>query len=282
MVDTVVIKSETTQPQEDPAHIEAMIAKVDATSGVVPSDKPEGGTENTKPTKPEWVPEKFWDAEKGEVRTEDLAKSYGELEGKLGSTKKDEPTADPNAAKGEPTGDTSQAAAEAQLASKGLNLDEFSQEFAKTGDLSAESYEKLEKAGFNRAIVDQYIAGQRAIAAQFQGEVKSIAGGEEGFTKMVQWAAVNASPEEIAAYNKAIDSGDLNQAKLAVTGMYAKFSEANPTEPSLVTGKSTGSAGADVYESIQDYLKDSRNPEYKSNPAFRAKVIAKLGRSNIL
>jgi len=32
------------------------------------------------PERPEFIPEKFWDGEKGEVRLEGLAKSYGELE----------------------------------------------------------------------------------------------------------------------------------------------------------------------------------------------------------
>jgi hypothetical protein len=40
---------------------------------------------NAKPRKqiPNWLPEKFWDAETGEVRLEALAKSYAELERKL-------------------------------------------------------------------------------------------------------------------------------------------------------------------------------------------------------
>lgn len=279
MVDTVVINSTATTPTEDPAHVQAMIDKVDE-ANKPPVDP--AAAEVTKPTKPEWVPEKFWDAEKGEVRTEELAKSYGELEGKLGGTKKDTTAADPSAAAAKPTDAPSQDDAQAQLEAKGLSLEEFSQEFAKNGDLSAESFEKLEKAGFSRALVDQYIAGQRALASQFQADVKSAAGGDEGFSKMVEWAAANASPEEIAAYNKAIDSGDASAAKLAVAGMYQKYQEANPSEPRLVTGTGGKAATEDVYESVQDYLKDSRNPEYKSNPSFRAKVIAKLGRSNIL
>ncbi|GBD42682.1 hypothetical protein HRbin40_00137 [bacterium HR40] len=35
-------------------------------------------------TRPEFVPDKFWDAERGEVRLEALARSYRELESKLG------------------------------------------------------------------------------------------------------------------------------------------------------------------------------------------------------
>ncbi|MEG3618980.1 hypothetical protein V5T82_10985 [Magnetovibrio sp. PR-2] len=38
-----------------------------------------------KPAMPTWVPAKFWDDEKGEIRTEDLARSYQELEQHLHS-----------------------------------------------------------------------------------------------------------------------------------------------------------------------------------------------------
>lgn len=41
-----------------------------------------------KPTRPDHIPEKFWDAEKGEVRAEALAKSYTELERKQGQGNK--------------------------------------------------------------------------------------------------------------------------------------------------------------------------------------------------
>ncbi len=36
------------------------------------------------PARPDYLPEKFWDAAKGEARIETLARSYGELERKLG------------------------------------------------------------------------------------------------------------------------------------------------------------------------------------------------------
>jgi len=43
-----------------------------------------GGGGGGPPPRPDWAPEKFWDAAKGELRTQDLAKAHGELEQKLG------------------------------------------------------------------------------------------------------------------------------------------------------------------------------------------------------
>lgn len=261
MVDTVVVPVQN--QEEDPKHVEAMVAKAD----VLENPPVE---ENTEPSndRPEWLPEKF-------KSPEDLAKAYAALEAKLGKPAEQKAEETPEVS------DQQQEQVEQELQSKGLSLEDFSKEFAEKGELSAESYEALEKAGYPRNIVDQYIDGQRARAALYESEIKSIAGGDKGFSEMVEWAKANLSPTEIAAYNTAIDSGNPDQAKLAVAGVYQKFSSARPAEPNLLRG-TTGTATADVYESVAQLQRDMASKEYKTDPAFRAKVQAKLGRSNIL
>jgi hypothetical protein len=98
----------------------------------------------------------------------------------------------------------------------------------------------------------------------------------------VDWAKANLSPAEIQAYNNAIDSGDPNQAKLAVGGIYARFATVRPTEPSLFNGNTASGLSSDSYESIAQMQKDMAHPDYSKDPAFRAKVERKLARSNIL
>lgn len=262
MVDSVIIPA--TPPQEDPAHVEAMIAKVDQANQVPTEQAPEAPTED----RPGWLPEKF-------KSPEDMAKAYAELESKLGK-----PTDKQNTEQAPADEQTKQV--QDELQSKGLDLYEFSNEFGTNGGLSEESYEKLEKAGYPRDIVDQFIEGQKARASLFESEVKSVAGGDQGFNDMVEWAKANLSPAEIAAYNAAIDSGSQEQAKLAVAGVYQKYSSARPTEPKLRSGATSGASSGDAYESVAQLTKDMATPEYKSDPAFRAKVQAKLARSNIL
>ncbi|UHX60275.1 capsid assembly protein [Ralstonia phage vRsoP-WF2] len=273
-VDSVVIK-QPDAPVEDQAHIDAMVAKVDAANTSTEPDTPGVPAEG----RPQWLPEKF-------KSPEDLAKAYAELEGKLGGKKDDAtPPADDKAAKSDETPDPSKATqddASKALSEKGLSFDEFSAEFAQKGELTAESYEKLEKAGIPKAVVDQYIAGQQALAESYRKDVTSVAGGDESFAEMVTWAAANLSKEEIAAYNKAVDSGDINQAKLVVAGVYQKFDAAGRGgEPALVTGAG-GKVSGDVYESLAQMQKDMASPEYKTDPAFRKKVEQKIARSNIL
>jgi hypothetical protein len=270
MVDTVVINSTT--PPEDPNHADAMAAKFDAAQ-VPPAGDQNPPTDDTKvEDRPQWLPEKF-------KSPEDMAKAYAELESKLGKPADNTP-ADPNA---EPKADsqTDQQAAD-ELASKGLNLADFSTEFAAKGELSPESYDKLEKAGYPRNYVDQYIDGQRARAALYESEIKNVAGGDKTFSEMVEWAKANLSPAEINAYNAAIDSGDMEQAKLAVAGVHTRFATSRPSEPNLFKGATSATPSAESYESLAQMQKDMASPEYKSDPAFRAKVERKLANSSIM
>jgi hypothetical protein len=278
MVDTVIVNAP--KGEEDPKHVQEMIDVVDQANAAAAEQADSAQRPDAEPQpedRPSWLPEKF-------KSPEDLAKAYSELESKLGKKEDPKPAEEaPKPEEGDPKPETppTQEQAREELNKRGLELDKYNEEWAKTGQLSEESFKELEDAGLSRATVETFIAGQKALAAQFETEVKSIAGGDEGFSGMVEWARVNADPKEVAAYNKAIDSGDIAAAKLAVAGMYQKYLEARPNEGKLVTG-SNGKPGADVYESVEDYIKDASNPEYKTNPAFRNRVIAKLGRSNVL
>lgn len=256
MVDTVVIQSDNSQAPE--GHEQKMIDLVDKNSQI-PQDNLE-----TPPAedRPQWLPEKFKSAE-------DLAKAYAELESKLGGKTESQTPAE-----------TTPESAKQELDSKGLDLNEFSQEFASNGSLSQESYEKLAKAGYSKDIVDNYIAGQQARAQAFEAEIKTEIGGTERYNEMVEWAKANLTPGEIAAYNAAVSSGSPEQAKLAALGLSAKFSNAVGSEPKRTLGGTRGGV-EDVFESTAQLTEAMRDPRYKNDPAYRAKVQAKLGRSNV-
>jgi len=266
MTDQVTI-THTPDTTAQEAHEAAMVAKVDGQQA--PAAAPEADPAAT-PERPSWLPEKF-------KSVEDMAKAYEELEKKQG-TKPADPPADPAA---DPADPAAADAAAKELEAKGLDLNEFSTEFSQKGELSTESYDKLAKAGYPKALVDQYIEGQRALGAAYETELKAVVGGDEKFTEIATWASESLTEAEKVAYNKAIDSGDKAQAQLALQGLAAKYAEANPTEGNLLAGRVSNAVG-DKYESTAQITADMGNPLYKSDPAFRAKVAAKIARSNVI
>lgn len=262
-VDSVVITSAPVAAPE--GHDDKMVALVDGVTNA-PKDLLEGGDPVSRP---EWLPEKFQSAE-------DMAKAYAELEAKLGGKPQDNPQTDPANAD---TNQTEQNPEQA-LSEKGLDLSTFTTEFNSKGELSTESYAKLAAAGFDKQLVDNYINGQKAMAAQYETSVTAEVGGAEKYAEITAWAKANLTDAEINAYNGAVSSGDLAQAKLAVLGLSTKFSKANGSEPRLVQGR-TSSASGDVFESTAQLTEAMRDPRYAKDPAYRAKVQAKLSRSNV-
>lgn len=259
--------SQTTAPAPGtPEYEAAMAAKFDQT-------QPQAATPAAVPVKPEGIPEKFWDAEKGVVRTEDLLKSYQELEKKQTTPAATDPT---KAAPVTPDPATAtQADAQEALASKGLDMSTFSSEFQTNGALSDDSYTKLEAAGIPKNMVDAYIEGQKAVAAQRDAVGYELAGGKDSFNKMADWAKTAMPVDERIALNKAFAGSDAEM-KLAVTSLRAKYEAANGREPNLAGGQTLGSSGSSGYESRAQMVADMKDPRYSKDPAYRAKVEAKL------
>ena len=53
-------------------------------------------------------------------------------------------------------------------------------------------------------------------------DVKNVAGGEDTYAEMMQWASDNLSENEKSAYNN-VNSTDVESIKLAVTGLKARY-----------------------------------------------------------
>jgi hypothetical protein len=79
-----------------------------------------------------------------------------------------------------------------------------------------------------------------------------------------------------------MDTNDFQAIKMAVRAIAARRDAAEGIEPSrnLSGGVNGGASGA--YESVSQLMTDMQSKAYETDPAFRAKVEAKLARSNIL
>src|SRR5210317_165130 len=242
-----------------------MVETVEIKQEETTSEKPV--EENVTQSKPEGLPEKF-------KSVEDLAKSYQELEKKLGDSQSKET----EVSKEDTNSDLD--IAEKAVETAGLNMDTLASEYAEKGELDEKSYEALEKAGIPKDYVNQFIEGQKAIADQQASSIKNMVGGSEAYTEMTAWAAENMSEEEKSAYNTAVNSKDIETAKLAVVGLKAKFERANGNEPNLLEGKGTVS-GEKGYASWAEVTRAMGDERYSKDPAYQAMVQEKLANSDL-
>lgn len=244
------------EPQpENQEHVQAMLDK-----------ERQAGSED----RPDWLPEKF-------KSPEDMAKAYSELEGKLGQSNEEETK--------EAFEDTEYSGSETAnevselLDSKGLDFDVFAQEYAETGELSDDAYTALEQAGFSQSMVDSWIEGQDALAAQMTSDMQSIVGGGDTYTEMVTWASNNLPASEVEAYNATMDTQDPDMIRLAVQGLFARYrSEAEPT---LMQGGSGAVSSGGRFESTAELTAAMGDPRYAKDPAYRQAVADKLAKSSL-
>lgn len=242
--------------------------EVPATGPVAPAPAPTNGE------RPAWLPENF-------KSPEELANSYKSLQAEYTKLKQGVAPTEPKVPEAKPVapnnGDLTidQKAAEA-VTSAGLNFDQLADEFMAEGTLKDESYAALEKAGIPKPVVDEFIRLKQGEAQAIRSEVLSIAGGEESFQQMIQWAATNY--QDAAAYNAAMNSGDAAQMRMAMTALKMAYTSANGSDPKLVMGNGSATTG-DVYVSDLEMVADMQKPQYRSDPAFRREVQEKVART---
>jgi len=221
---------------------------------------------STDEVRPEWLPEKFANAE-------DLAKAYSELEKKQ-STEPNDPSMQQMRADAEAKEDKT---FENETAS---GMDKYYNEFQEKGELTSNSYEELSKMGLDKSLVDGYITGQKAIA---DGEVKQIhdtVGGQENYTKVIEFAQTLEKPEQ-DAFNQTLDNGSIEQVKMAVQAIASRAGVSGQPQSKMIDGDTIGTA-SDTFESVAQVTEAMNDPRYAKDPAFRKLVETKLARSSQL
>jgi len=224
---------------------------------------------------------------------EDLANSYKELEGKLGSIEQTQETEEV-----ETSEETEQQEFDAQdyygeglasvLEEVGIDPQEISQRFVDNDSISDDDYSKLEDAGFSKQVVDTYLDGLRGVGAADADEIpadiikgiKDSVGGDETYGQMQSWAEQNLSDEEGVAFNNLMDTGDAATIQLAVEGLYSRYSKSMGVEPNLYTGRPAAS-GPTPYRSTAEVVAAMSDKRYGKDVTYTEDVQRRLGGSDV-
>ena len=230
---------------------------------------------------------------------EDLEAAYNELQKKLGDTPTETEESEPEkevqmySEDGKVNYDTASELYGEQLGTlfKDNNIDPFAMNdyFAKNnGTLSEEMYTELNKAGLSKQIVDQYLEGARAksgIGAEGPvlteaeiNEVKGLAGGEDGYQSLMEWAGKNLTKEDAKNYDDVLATANKTAIKFAVKALMGQYEDSQGRDSKIVTGKESST---ETYRSMAEVVRDMNKPEYQNDEAFRDDVLRKLSASNL-
>jgi hypothetical protein len=228
---------------------------------------------------------------------EDLEKAYQEAQRKLSQRGQVEETED-EAAEADDSEEEKPQSADAKeiygdfigsrLEEAEIDFNAMNTRWQETGQLADDDYSQLEEAGFTRDMVDAYLSGLQYKAAQDTAlTVKEITalkqeyGGDKGYSDMLEWAAENLSDEEIKGFNEIVTGNSTMAAvRMAVSGLYAKYTSKAGVEPKLIGGRSP-KASTDKFESTAQLVEAMKDPRYGADPAYRRKIEEKLARSSI-
>lgn len=214
--------------------------------------------------RPEWLDEKF-------ESPEELAKAYNELQKKQGSGN-GEDTEEEVVEEEEEEENTSYTSQTIQSATE---------EFAESGTLSDKTFNALEDAGIPRDFVQAYIEGQKAVSEAQAQDVKNVIGGSANYEALAEWAGENLSESDLDAYNSIVEGGSLEQAKVAVKGLYSQFISAGGKPPVLSQGSTSGSS-VKPFGSTAQITQAMSDPRYATDPAYRKTIEERIAVSNVI
>lgn len=165
-----------------------------------------------------------------------------------------------------------------------IDFERYSRSIAENGDLSEDDYNELQtKHNLPREVVDAYRAGLQAQASARTAAVHKAVGGEEEFAAVHKWASTELDATEVAAFNAQINAARTD-AEVAVIyqTLQTRYRQANPAEPTLVTGQGNGGSMVTGYQSRPELTKALGDPRYNTDPVYRAEVDRKVAKTDWL
>lgn len=250
--------------RQDGGRLETQVTKEPAKDAV---------TLGTEP-RPQWLPDNF-------KKPEDLVKSYQESVKELTKTKQEVATLKKATASSELTGSAPTAEKSAtdttttSVTPGPLDLPGLASEWAANGGkLTDASLGRLEKSGINRSDVEQFIAGQQALAAQHTESLARVAGGREQLQDVLEWYAQGGSKAEASQYNKALAEGRFDDARLVLTNMVNTYRDRVGRDPRvLVKGEiASGAKNEAPFMNFGEVTRAMNDPRYKTDLTYRRSV----------
>ena len=110
-------------------------------------------------------------------------------------------------------------------------------------------------------------------------DIQTAVGGVEAYQQMTSWAQDNFTPQEIQAYDNALEAGDMNNINLALQALYYRYTDAVGAEGDMIQGKAA--PAVDGFRSQAEVVRAMGDPRYDNDPAYRQDVYDKLERSTI-
>lgn len=161
------------------------------------------------------------------------------------------------------------------LKEKGFNYDELQKEFDEKGELSEDTFKKLEAVGIPKEVALNYIEGRKVMVERTWDDISSVVGGREKMNSICEWARANLSEAE----KQSIDAvTDPNLIKIILKDLNNRMNEKEGIIPQQITGDG-GDESGNYFKSMAEVEDAINDPKYAKNEVYRNEVARKISAS---
>ena len=220
---------------------------------------------------------------------EDLEKAYLELQKKLGQ--KEEGVEDDSTSDSAPDSAPDSTPEEEQSpVSKRVDfLKEASDEYySNDNELKPETIQKLKEMP-SEELIEAYlelqknnpVAKAQPLSDDAAKTIVDSVGGQDAYNDTLAWASDNLKPEEVAAYDNVVNSGNKDAIFFAVQALNQRYKDSVGFEGQQISGKAPKST-VKGFRSNAELANAISDPRYRNDPAYRYDIEQKLAASGDL
>ena len=216
---------------------------------------------------------------------EDLEKAYLELQKKLGQ--KEEGEVEDDSA---PDSAPEEAEETQSPVSKRVDfLKEASDEYySNDNELKPETIQKLKEMP-SEELIEAYlelqknnpVAKAQPLSDDAAKTIVDSVGGQDAYNDTLSWAADNLKPEEVAAYDNVVNSGNKDAIFFAVQALNQRYKDSTGFEGQQISGRAPKST-VKGFRSNAELANAISDPRYRNDPAYRYDIEQKLAASGDL
>jgi hypothetical protein len=216
---------------------------------------------------------------------EDLEKAYLELQKKLGQ--KDEGVEDDSVQ--EETIEPEQEEVQSPVSKRVDFLKEASDEYySNDNELKPETIQKLKEMP-SEELIEAYlelqknnpVAKAQPLSDDAAKTIVDSVGGQNAYNDTLAWAADNLKPEEVAAYDNVVNSGNKDAIFFAVQALNQRYKDSVGFEGQQISGRAPKST-VKGFRSNAELANAISDPRYRNDPAYRYDIEQKLAASGDL
>ena len=217
---------------------------------------------------------------------EDLEKAYLELQKKLGQKEDESAPSDEDSA----PDDSAPEEEEQSPVSKRVDfLKEASDEYySNDNELKPETIQKLKEMP-SEELIEAYlelqknnpVAKAQPLSDDAAKTIVASVGGQDAYNDTLAWAADNLKPEEVAAYDNVVNSGNKDAIFFAVQALNQRYKDSVGFEGQQISGRAPKST-VKGFRSNAELANAISDPRYRNDPAYRYDIEQKLAASGDL